>query len=196
MYIFQLCFKMNNIFFLYFHYVIKWKKIIFSQVWRLPCHLPLAYRETNLLLSSPRLCFLRNWISELENENCFTTEIFQNLVCLKPWNCPLGGMSHLHSWNPPWVPSNLPFPHYMFLLLTIFTHPIVFSSLSTFYWSLLQACDSSLHLGNNYIFCILLIYLYYLVLNRRHVSVSCPNISTFAALQYPTILEKTTFPCC
>ncbi len=42
------------------------------------------YGKTNLLLSSLGLCFLCNWINELENENCFTTKTFQNLVCLKP----------------------------------------------------------------------------------------------------------------
>jgi len=154
-----------------------------------------CYEKTNLLLSSLGLCFMCNWINKLENRNCFRTKTFHNLVCLKRWNFPLSGMSHLHSWNPPWAPSNLPFPHCKLLLLTLSMHLIVFSSLSTFYWNLFQACDNSLHLGNNYIFCILLIYLYYLVLNKRHAGVSCPNISTFATPQYPAILKKVAFPC-
>jgi hypothetical protein len=46
------------------------------------CMLP--YGETNLLFSSPRFCFLCNWIIELENEKYFTTIFFLNLVFLKP----------------------------------------------------------------------------------------------------------------
>jgi CRISPR/Cas system endoribonuclease Cas6 (RAMP superfamily) len=46
------------------------------------CMLP--YGETNLLFSSPRFCFLRNWINGLENEKYLTTILFLNLVFLKP----------------------------------------------------------------------------------------------------------------
>jgi hypothetical protein len=120
------------------------------------CMLP--YGETNLFFSSPRFCFLRNSIIELENEKYFTIFFFLNLVFLKPWNFLLGDMSHMHSHNPPWASSSLIFSIVGFLFCP-FVCPIASLLLSTFCWNLFKACDIFMHLGKFYFIYILLIYL-------------------------------------
>ncbi len=134
MYIFQPCFKMDNIIFSLLSLCYQMKN--FSILTSVKLTLSLAShpmeRPTCSSLAQDYVSYEIGLVS-LKMKICFTMEIFQNLVCLKPWNFPLGGMSLLHSWNPPWVPSNLPFPHCRLLLLTLSMHPIMSSSLSTFY---------------------------------------------------------------
>ncbi len=108
----------------------------------------------------------------------------------------MSGTSHLHSWNPPWAPSNLPFCHCKPPLLTLIMRLVVSSLLLAYDWNLLQVCDNFLHLENNSMSCIFVIYLYCLVL-RFHVQRSqllrCHNILQYLKKQLSHTINVHTF---
>jgi hypothetical protein len=127
MYVFQPCFKMNNIIFSMFFFFLGYQMKIFLFLWVLiyivTCLLPCG--ETNLFFFSPWFHFLHNFISEVGNENNLTMDICQNLICLKLWNFHIGNTSQVHSWNP----SSFPFCHFRFILLTLLVCIVVSLSL-------------------------------------------------------------------
>jgi hypothetical protein len=70
------------------------------------------------------------------NKSSCMTNIFQNIVCLKP-NFFMGCKSHLNSRNLPWAPFSLPFPICNLPLLTFCVHLVVSLLFSAFYYNLL-----------------------------------------------------------